>query len=225
MTSAFSPPRWNMPWKRARKNRHATANLLKLLFDYGVAAIGLVVLSPVIVLTGVLVRIKLGAPVLFRQQRPGLQGRPFVLYKFRTMIEQRDGSGNLLPDQERLTPLGRLLRRLSLDELPQLINVIKGDLSLVGPRPLLTEYLPLYSPEQARRHEVKPGITGWAQVNGRNAISWDEKFRLDVWYVDHQTLWLDLRIVWMTVVKVLNGQGISEEGQATMVRFKGNASS
>ena len=185
------------------------------------ALLGLIVLSPVLVVTAILVRIKLGAPVLFKQQRPGLLAQPFYVYKFRTMTDQRDADGQLLPDEVRLTPFGKLLRRLSLDELPQLLNVIKGDLSLVGPRPLLMEYIPLYSPEQARRHEVRPGITGWAQVNGRNAISWEEKFKLDVWYVDHQSFWLDLKILWMTFNKVFKREGISQDGQATMKAFKG----
>lgn len=182
---------------------------------------GLIVLSPVLVVTAILVRIKLGSPVLFTQQRPGLLGQPFYVYKFRTMTEQRGADGLFLPDEVRLTPFGKLMRRLSLDELPQLLNVIKGDLSLVGPRPLLMQYLPLYSPEQARRHEVRPGITGWAQVNGRNAISWEEKFVLDVWYVDHQSFWLDLKILWMTFNKVFKREGISQEGQATMEVFRG----
>lgn len=194
---------------------------MKRLFDVLSAMLGLVTLSPVIIVTAILVRFKLGAPVLFKQQRPGLHSKPFYVYKFRTMADQRDVNGQLLPDEVRLTPFGKLLRRLSLDELPQLINVIKGDLSLVGPRPLLMQYLPLYSPEQARRHEVRPGITGWAQVNGRNAISWEEKFKLDVWYVDNCSFWLDLKILWMTVAKVFKREGISQDGQATMEVFKG----
>lgn len=169
-----------------------------------------------------LVHSGIGAPVLFRQQRPGLDGKPFVLYKFRTMSEQRDAMGALLPDEARLLPLGRALRRFSLDELPQLFNVVKGDMSLVGPRPLLMEYLPLYAPEQARRHAVRPGITGWAQVNGRNAVSWDERFKLDVWYVDHRSFALDLRILWLTLLRVLHADGISEPGAATMSKFTGS---
>lgn len=194
---------------------------MKRLFDMLSSSLGLAVLSPVLIVTAILVRIKLGAPVLFKQQRPGLHAQPFYVYKFRTMTDQRDADGQLLPDEERLTSFGKLLRRLSLDELPQLLNVIKGDLSLVGPRPLLMQYLPLYTPEQARRHDVRPGITGWAQVNGRNAISWEEKFKLDVWYVEHQSFWLDIKILWMTFNKVFKREGISQDGQATMEVFKG----
>ena len=194
----------------------------KRLFDLISALIGLFILSPLLIITAILVRIKLGSPVLFKQQRPGLHAKPFYVYKFRTMTDQRDADGGLLPDEVRLTSFGKLLRRLSLDELPQLFNVVKGDLSLVGPRPLLMQYLPLYSPGQSRRHEVRPGITGWAQVNGRNAISWEEKFKLDVWYVDHQSFWLDLKILWMTFNKVFRREGISQDGQATMEAFKGN---
>lgn len=197
---------------------------MKRLFDLMAALTGLVVFSPVLIVTAVLVRIKLGSPVLFRQQRPGLRAQPFYVYKFRTMTDQRDADGQLLPDEVRLTSFGKLLRRLSLDELPQFINVVKGDLSLVGPRPLLMQYLPLYSTEQARRHDVRPGITGWAQVNGRNAISWEEKFKLDVWYVDHQSFMLDLKIIWMTFIKVFKREGISQEGQATMEVFNGSRS-
>jgi len=194
----------------------------KRLFDLISALIGLFILSPVLIITAILVRIKLGSPVLFRQQRPGLHAQPFNVYKFRTMTDQRDADGQLLPDEVRLTPFGKLLRRLSLDELPQLLNVVKGDLSLVGPRPLLMQYQPLYSPKQARRHEVRPGITGWAQVNGRNAISWEEKFKLDVWYVDNYSFWLDMKILWMTFNKVFKREGISQEGQATMSEFTGS---
>ncbi len=162
-----------------------------------------------------------GRPIFFRQVRPGLNGKPFIMYKFRTMTNERDGDGNLLPDDRRLTSFGRFLRSTSLDELPELINVLKGEMSLVGPRPLLMEYLPLYSTEQFRRHEVKPGITGWAQVNGRNAISWEDKFKFDVWYVDNQSFWLDIKILWMTLVKVFKREGISQAGQATMEKFEG----
>jgi sugar transferase EpsL len=196
--------------------------MIKSLFDRISAGIGLVFLSPLMVLLALLIRHKLGSSVLFCQQRPGLHAKPFNIYKFRTMTDERDASGNLLPDEVRLTRFGKLLRKLSLDELPQLFNVLKGELSLVGPRPLLMEYLPLYTSEQARRHEVKPGITGWAQVNGRNAISWEEKFQLDVWYVDHQSFWLDLKILWMTVMKVVKSEGISHQGHATMEAFKGS---
>lgn len=194
---------------------------MKRLLELLIALLGLVILSPVLLVTAILVRSKLGAPVLFRQLRPGLNARPFYVFKFRTMTDERNASGELLPDTARLTPFGRLLRRLSLDELPQLLNVVKGDLSLVGPRPLLMQYLPLYSTEQARRHEVLPGITGWAQVNGRNAISWEEKFQLDVWYVDNRSLWLDLKILWMTIVKVFKREGISQAGEVTMKAFTG----
>ena len=195
---------------------------MKRLFDLIATLLGLLMIWPFVVMLALLTRFMLGSPVLFRQQRPGRHGRPFVMYKFRTMTDARDALGNLLPDEQRLTPFGRFLRSSSLDELPELLNVLKGEMSLVGPRPLLMEYLPLYSPEQARRHEVLPGITGWAQVNGRNAISWEEKFNLDVWYVDNQTFWLDIRILWMTVQKVYIRDGISQEGQATMEAFKGS---
>lgn len=195
--------------------------MIKRLFDIAATLAGLVLIWPLVLLLVLLVRFKLGSPVFFRQQRPGLHGRPFMMIKFRTMTSACDVTGKLLPDAERLTPFGRFLRSSSLDELPELINVLKGEMSLVGPRPLLMEYLPLYSPEQARRHEVKPGITGWAQVNGRNAISWEDKFRLDVWYVDNQSFWLDLKILWLTIKKVFIREGISQEGQATMEAFKG----
>ncbi len=178
---------------------------------------------PLLFLAG-LIRLKLGKPVLFRQVRPGLGGHPFEMVKFRSMTDGRDINGELLPDAQRLTQFGRFLRASSLDELPELWNVLKGEMSLVGPRPLLMEYLPLYSAEQSRRHEVRPGITGWAQVNGRNAISWQEKFALDIWYVDNRSLWLDLRILWLTVRKVLIRDGISAAGEATMARFEGDKS-
>ena len=195
--------------------------LVKRLFDLAVALLALLALVvPLLVLVW-LVRSKLGSPVLFRQVRPGLYGQTFEMVKFRTMTDERGPDGALLPDAQRLTPFGRFLRASSLDELPELWNVIKGEMSLVGPRPLLMGYLPLYTPEQARRHEVRPGITGWAQVNGRNAISWEDKFALDVWYVDHRSLWLDVRILWMTVKKVLVRDGISAAGEATMPRFTG----
>jgi len=195
---------------------------VKRLLDAVVAAIGLVLLSPLMAVLALLVRARLGSPVLFAQERPGLRGRPFRIWKFRTMKEGRDASGAPLPDERRLTALGRFLRSTSLDELPELFNVLRGDMSLVGPRPLLMEYLALYTPEQARRHEVRPGITGWAQVNGRNAISWEEKFALDVWYVDNRSLLLDLRILALTAAKVLAREGISQEGRATMERFTGS---
>jgi sugar transferase EpsL len=197
--------------------------VLKRGLDVVASALGLAVLSPVLLGTALAVRMRMGSPVLFRQTRPGLHGRPFTMYKFRTMRGERDARGELLSDAERLTPLGRFLRASSLDELPELINVLRGDMSLVGPRPLLMEYLPLYTPEQARRHEVRPGITGWAQVNGRNAISWDEKFRLDVWYVEHAGIGLDLRILLRTVLGVLRRACISHGGEATMPRFTGRS--
>jgi lipopolysaccharide/colanic/teichoic acid biosynthesis glycosyltransferase len=196
---------------------------LKRTIDLVVAGLGLALVWPVLALTAVFVRLFLGTPVLFRQSRPGLGGRPFTIYKFRTMRDGYDEEGNLLPDVQRLTALGRFLRATSLDELPELWNVLRGDMSLVGPRPLLTEYLPLYSSEQARRHDVRPGITGWAQVNGRNALYWDEKFALDVWYVDNRSLLLDLRILALTVKKVLVREGISQRGHVTMEPFRGNA--
>jgi lipopolysaccharide/colanic/teichoic acid biosynthesis glycosyltransferase len=197
---------------------------MKRLFDLVASAIGLLILAVPLAVLAWLIRRKLGSPVLFRQVRPGLQGRPFRMVKFRTMTDERGPDGALLPDAQRLTPFGRFLRASSLDELPELWNVLKGDMSLVGPRPLLMEYLPLYTPEQARRHEVRPGITGWAQVNGRNAISWADKFALDVWYVDHRSLWLDVQILWRTVRKVLVRDGISAAGEATMSKFTGSKS-
>lgn len=197
--------------------------MMKRGFDLVVAGTALIVLSPLLLVVAVLVRLDLGAPVLFWQLRPGLHGRPFRMVKFRTMRNACDAQGRPLPDEQRLTRFGRFLRSTSLDELPELWNVVKGDMSLVGPRPLLMEYLPLYTPEQARRHEVRPGITGWAQVNGRNALSWEDKFRLDVWYVDHRSLWLDLKILALTVRKVLAREGISAAGEATMPRFRGRA--
>lgn len=198
--------------------------MLKRLFDISLATTALVVLCPVLVGVCVLVRWKLGSPVLFRQVRPGMHGKPFEMVKFRTMLDAVDAQGNVLPDHERLTPFGRFLRSTSIDELPELWNVLKGDMSLVGPRPLLMEYLPLYSPEQATRHNLKPGMTGWAQINGRNAISWEDKFKLDVWYVDNQSLWLDIRIIFLTIKKVVIRDGISADGEATMSRFTGTKS-
>lgn len=201
--------------------QRGTGLVLKRLIDIAVAGTALLVLSPLLLVTALLVRVKLGSPVLFAQVRPGLHGQPFRMVKFRSMTDARDAAGALLPDAQRLPAFGRFLRASSLDELPELWNVLKGDMSLVGPRPLLMEYLPLYTPEQARRHEVRPGITGWAQVNGRNAISWDEKFRLDVWYVDHAGLAVDFKIVWMTAQAVFGAKGISHQGEATMPRFRG----
>jgi sugar transferase EpsL len=191
----------------------------KRLLDVSFAVSLLIVFFPLFVVVTSLVRLKLGLPALFRQRRPGLNGEPFSIYKFRTMTEARDAEGNLLPDAERLTPLGKFLRSTSLDELPEVVNVLKGDMSIVGPRPLLMQYLDRYSPDQARRHEVKPGLTGWAQVNGRNAITWEEKFEYDVWYVDHQSLWLDLKIIALTILKIMKREGISQPGYATAAEF------
>lgn len=196
--------------------------MIKRAFDLAVAIPLLLLLSPVFVALALLVRIRLGSPVLFRQQRPGIHGEPFTMLKFRTMINATGPDGVALDDATRLTPFGRALRASSLDELPELWNVIVGDMSLVGPRPLLMEYLPRYSPEQARRHTVRPGITGWAQIHGRNAISWDERFRLDVWYVDHRSLWLDVRILARTITAVFARRGVSAPGEATMSRFSGS---
>lgn len=196
--------------------------LFKRIVDILIALPALVLLSPIIVFMALLVRLRLGSPILFYQERPGLHGKPFFMVKFRTMTDARDVTGALKPDSERLTAFGRFLRSTSLDELPELWNVVKGEMSLVGPRPLLMRYLERYSPEQARRHEVAPGITGWAQVNGRNALSWDEKFTLDVWYVDNWSVALDFRILWMTVSKVVRREGISQTGEATMEEFRGS---
>lgn len=198
--------------------------MFKRFIDIFVSAIALILLSPVIAFVAWKISKKLGSPVLFRQVRPGLNGKPFTMVKFRTMRDAVDKNGNPLPDSERMTPFGNFLRSTSLDELPELWNVLKGDMSLVGPRPLLMEYLPLYSKEQARRHEVRPGVTGWAQINGRNAISWEEKFKLDVWYVDNQSFWLDVKILFLTVKKVFIRDGISAEGEATMSKFTGSSS-
>jgi lipopolysaccharide/colanic/teichoic acid biosynthesis glycosyltransferase len=194
---------------------------VKRVFDFVAASLALLMLALPLLALAWLIRRKLGSPVLFCQVRPGLHGKPFTMVKFRTMTDERGPGGALLPDAQRLTPFGRFLRASSLDELPELWNVLKGEMSLVGPRPLLMEYLPLYTPEQARRHEVRPGITGWAQVNGRNAISWADKFELDVWYVDHSSLWLDVKILWRTVRKVLVRDGINAEGEATVRAFTG----
>lgn len=196
--------------------------MIKRTFDLLASASALLVLSPVLLGVSYMVRKNLGSPVLFRQVRPGMHGKPFEMIKFRTMLDAVDAQGNVLPDEVRLTSFGRFLRSTSLDELPELWNVLKGDMSLVGPRPLLMEYLPLYSPEQARRHEARPGVTGWAQVNGRNAISWDDKFKLDVWYVDNQSLWLDIKILWLTVYKVMKREGIDDNGGVGQEKFKGS---
>jgi lipopolysaccharide/colanic/teichoic acid biosynthesis glycosyltransferase len=194
---------------------------VKRLFDFLASTAALVALSPGLLGLAILVRWKLGSPVIFRQPRPGRGGRIFEVWKFRTMTNARDGHGQLLPDAVRLPPFGRWLRATSLDELPELWNVLRGEMSLVGPRPLLVEYLSLYSAEQSRRHELRPGLTGWAQINGRNALTWDEKFRLDIWYVDHRTFWLDLKIIALTVARVFRREGISAAGEATMTRFTG----
>ncbi len=193
----------------------------KRLLDLALALPAIVVLSPLLACIALLARVRLGSPVLFKQIRPGLYGKPFTIYKFRTMTDARDAEGNLLPDAMRLTKFGRFLRTSSLDELPELLNILKGDMSIVGPRPLRMQYLGRYTPEQARRHEVKPGLTGWAQINGRNDISWADKFKMDVWYVDHQLLMLDMKIIGETVLKVLRREGISQRGQATAEEFMG----
>ena len=193
----------------------------KRLFDFVFSLLALIILSPIVLVTAILVRLFIGTPVLFKQQRPGHKGRPFYIYKFRSMRDAVDRDGNPLPDSERLTGFGRLLRSLSLDELPELFNILRGEMSFVGPRPLLMEYLPLYSPEQARRHDVVPGLTGWAQVNGRNALDWPTRFKLDVWYVDNWSFWLDIKIILMTAWKALAREGINQEGQATVEYFKG----
>ena len=196
--------------------------MMKRLFDLILSFVGLLFLLPVIILIVLLVRLKIGSPIFFKQGRPGLNGEIFNMVKFRTMTNERDKNGNVLSDEIRLTKFGKFLRSTSLDELPGLWNVLKGDMSLVGPRPLLVEYLPLYSEKQSRRHDVRPGITGWAQANGRNAISWDEKFELDVWYVDNQSIWLDVKILWLTVKKVIRREGVSKDGHVTTEYFKGN---
>ena len=196
--------------------------LSKRIFDLVSASLGLLVLSPLILLIAILVAIFIGMPILFRQQRPGYKARPFYIYKFRTMTDTRDAEGNLLPDAARLTRFGQFLRSLSLDELPELYNILRGDMSLVGPRPLITEYLPLYSLEQMRRHDVVPGLTGWAQINGRNAIDWPTRFALDVWYVDHWSFWLDIQIILKTAWKVIKRENINQPGQATIEYFTGN---
>ena len=198
------------------------ARWIKPVFDRVAAAILVILFLPLFVVTAVAIWWALGFPVLFVQARPGYKGKIFNIIKFRTMDNRTDENGNLLPDEKRLHGVGRIVRSLSLDELPQLFNVLKGDMSFVGPRPLLVEYLPLYNERQKKRHDVKPGITGWAQVNGRNAISWEEKFEYDVWYVEHQSFWLDMKILWMTLMKVIKREGVSQKGQATMEKFKGS---
>ncbi|EFI22895.1 bacterial sugar transferase [Neisseria sp. oral taxon 014 str. F0314] len=200
------------------------SKFFKRLFDIIASASGLIILSPVFLILAYLIRKNLGAPVFFTQERPGKDGKPFKMIKFRSMRDAVDKDGNPLPDSERLTPFGKKLRAASLDELPELWNVLKGDMSLVGPRPLLMSYLPLYNDFQFRRHEMRPGVTGWAQVNGRNAISWDEKFAYDIWYIDHFSLWFDMKILFLTIKKVFIKEGISAEGEATMPYFTGNDS-
>ncbi|NOU97321.1 sugar transferase [Paenibacillus sp. LMG 31456] len=197
---------------------------MKRVFDLSVSISLLLLLFPIMIIVAILVRVKLGSPIIFKQQRPGLYSKLFYLYKFRTMTDIRDNDGNLSSDYIRLTTFGKFLRKYSLDELPQLINVLKGDISLVGPRPLLTDYLPLYTEEQTKRHNVKPGITGWAQVNGRNTISWEDKFKLDVWYVEHCSFFLDLKILGLTFFKVLKTEGVSHKNHVTMEKFTGTTS-
>ena len=196
-------------------------NFWKRVCDLILVLLALLILAPIICLVAILVRVKLGAPILFYQRRPGRYGQPFTILKFRTMTDARDEQGNLLPDAERLTSFGKFLRSTSLDELPELINILRGEMSLVGPRPLLIRYLERYTPEQMRRHEVRPGLTGWAQVNGRNGLSWEQKFALDVWYIDHMSLWFDLTIMALTVWKIFKREGISQAGQATIEEFRG----
>lgn len=197
---------------------------MKRIFDFIISLLAIIILLIPMLIVALVVRVKMGSPVMFTQKRPGLKGKPIYVYKFRTMTNEVDEFGQFLPDEIRLTKSGKIIRKFSLDELPQLFNVLKGNISLVGPRPLLMEYLPLYDDEQARRHDVRPGITGWAQVNGRNAISWEERFELDVWYVDNQSFILDMKILFMTILKVFKSEGINQEGQATVEKFKGSKS-
>ena len=196
--------------------------MLKTLFDKILALLLIIIFSPIYIIVSILILVKMGKPILFRQQRPGLHEKIFGIYKFRTMTNEKDENGELLPDEERLVGIGKFIRSTSLDELPQLFNVLKGDMSFVGPRPLLIEYLPLYNERQKKRHDVKPGITGWAQVNGRNAISWEQKFEYDIWYVEHQSFWLDMKILWITFLKVVKRSDISSDTAATMEKFEGN---
>lgn len=197
--------------------------MLKSLFDKLLALFLIILFLPIYIIISLLILWKMGSPILFRQKRPGYNGKIFTIYKFRTMTNEKDKNRELLPDEQRLVGVGKFIRSISLDELPQLFNVLKGEMSFVGPRPLLIEYLPLYNNEQKRRHDVKPGITGWAQVNGRNAISWEKKFQYDVWYVDHQSFWLDMKILWLTLLKVLKKSDISSGSSATMEKFRGNS--
>lgn len=210
-------------WKSGIKKRVGIYKIfIKTLADFIIALLGIILLSPVFVIVAICLFISNRGSIFFLQRRPGKNGKIFKIIKFKTMNEGKDASGNLLSDSQRLTKVGSIVRKASLDEIPQLLNVLKGEMSIVGPRPLLLEYLPLYNDVQKRRHEVKPGITGWAQVNGRNAITWEEKFKLDVWYVDNQSFWLDMKIIWLTIRKVLVREGINQDGQATMEPFKGN---
>jgi sugar transferase EpsL len=202
--------------------KFSTIPISKRILDLLLTLLGILILSPLFLFITILVGVNFGTPIIFRQMRPGYKGKPFWVYKFRTMTNTRDQQDNLLPDSQRITRLGHLLRSSSLDELPELVNVLRGEMSLVGPRPLLMQYLERYSPEQARRHEVLPGLTGWAQINGRNALTWEEKFNLDVWYVDHWSFWLDIKIILLTVVKVLRREGINQPGQVTAEEFMGN---
>lgn len=211
-----------MELKPQKEKRGPYRRYFKRLLDLVCSLAAIIILSPILLLTALLVRIKLGSPVIFKQQRPGMNEKIFTLYKFRTMTDERDEKGELLPDEVRLTDFGKFLRASSLDELPELFNILKGDMSIVGPRPLLIEYLPLYNVHQRRRHEVRPGLTGWAQVNGRNAISWEEKFNYDVEYVDNLSFFLDVKIIFLTIMKVLKREGINQEGRATMEPFRGS---
>ncbi len=208
-------------WQALKGNSY-NINIKKLI-DFFIASVGLIALFPLFLFLAIIIKLESNGPVFFKQSRPGKDSKVFILYKFRTMKELRDKGVNILPDEKRITKIGNFLRRLSLDELPELWNILKGDMSFVGPRPLLVEYLKRYTPEQARRHEVKPGMTGWAQVNGRNAITWEKKFTFDVWYVDNWNIWLDIKIIFLTIIKVIKGEGINQPGQATMEEFKGNA--
>ena len=202
-----------------------SGNIAKRIFDACVAGLGLLLLSPIIIVLAFCVLVFVGRPIIFAQARPGLRGRPFTIWKFRTMTSAQSANSELLPDEQRVTRFGKFLRASSLDELPELVNILQGDMSLVGPRPLLMEYLPLYTAEQSLRHEIRPGITGWAQIKGRNELSWDEKFELDIWYVKNQSFLLDLRIIMLTIVKVLKGEGISYPGESTMPKFTGSRAS
>ncbi len=204
------------------EGKFSSIPISKRILDIFLAVSGILVLSPLLLLISIIVSLRIGTPLLFRQKRPGYRGKPFKVNKFRTMTEERDNENNLLPDSQRITRLGYFLRTTSLDELPEMFNVLRGEMSWVGPRPLLMQYLERYSPEQARRHEVLPGITGWAQINGRNALTWEEKFKLDVWYVDHWSFWLDIKILFLSVIKVLRREGINQPGQATAEEFMGN---